>query len=439
MKCWSLIILIFLSGRLSLLAIDNDTLSLSNAIAIALERNYNITLAQNEVEIAGINNSSGNAGMLPKLDMTGTRSRAQNNSHMEYFDGRTRDGKNAVTNNINAGLQLSWTFFDGMNMFIQKDKLNQLEDLSNVQLRSVIENTVAQVIRIYYEIAAQQLLAGVFQEALKISHERLVFSRARFNLGAGSELGILQATVDMNTDSANYIKQLAMIENLKSELNLLLCRDLKTAFLVGQDIPVRNDLLMENIREKMESENPDLKIARSEINLASLSVKELNSSKYPRLTFNSGYNYSRSRAEVGIYNLNRNYGFTVGVSMAYNLFNGFTNRQKVSAARIREESAKTDMDALRLDLEASLTQIFNDYRTNLQLVNFETESLDFARHNFVIAQERYRLGAINDIELRETQQKLMDAEGRLLMALYRCKSAEVELLRLSGQLSQDAY
>ena len=432
------IFLLFLLFIMSFVnAIASDTLRLPDAVAMALDKNYSISLAQNTLDIARINNTAGGAGMLPKIDMTGTRSRAQNNSHMEYFDGRTRDGKNAVTNTTNAGIQLSWTFFDGMNMFIQKDKLNQLQDLSNVQLQSVIENTVSQVIRIYYEIAAQQQLADVYQEAIKISRERLNFSKARFNLGSGSELGILQATVDLNTDSANYIRQLTVVENLKADLNLLLCRELNTTFSVASDIPVRSDLLMEDISKKMEDQNPELAVARREISLAGISVKELKTAQYPRLTFNSSYSYSKQKAEIGIYNLNRNLGFNFGVSMAYNIFNGFTNHQKINAARIKEESAKTELESLKLELQTSLLQVYNDYRTNLQLMNFETGNLDFARRNFSVAQERFRLGAITDIELRETQKKLMDGENRILMAMYRCKSAEIELLRLSGQLSKN--
>jgi len=437
MKFKGLLVLIFLSGRLFSLAETGDTLHLSVAVSMALDKNYSITLAQNNLEIARINNSPGNAGMLPKLDITGTRSRAQNNSHMEYFDGRTRDGKNAVTNVTNAGMQLSWTFFDGFNMFIQRDKLNQLEEMSNVQLQSVVENTVSQVIRVYFEIAAQQKLAEVYQEAMKISHERLVFSKARFNLGAGSELGILQAMVDLSADSANFIRQMALVKNLKADLNFLLCRNLDTLFDVERNIPLRDDIVYEDVRKKMDDENPELRLARNEVDLSSLAIRELRTAHYPKLSLNSSYSYNKQKAEIGIYNLNRNLGLNVGVTLSYNIFNGFTNRQKIDAARIRQESALTGLKLLKHEQETSLLQIFNDYQTNLQLVNFETENLSFANRNFSIAKERYKLGAITDVELRETQKKLMDAENRLLMARFRCKSAEIELLRLSGQLSKE--
>lgn len=415
-----------------------DTLRFAEAVALALENNYDISLAFDDVKVAEINNSPGNAGMLPKVDLSATKSLAINNSHQEYFDGRTKDGNDAKNRNQNAGVALTWTFFDGMNMFIQKNKLNELEQLSNFQLRSAVENTVTQVANSYYDIVVQRQLARVYAEALSLSAERQRFAKARFDLGGGSELTYLQATVDMNADSANYVSQMAVIENSIAVLNQLLCRDLREKFTVEEEIPLNFSLIYDDLWEKVQKQNPSLLEARGSARLAELAVKEIKSSQLPRLTLNSGYNYSKAASDVGIYILNRNLGFSVGVTMNYNIFNGFTNRQKISVARIREESVLKENERLKLDIEASLQQVYTDYRTNLQLVGFEKESRQFAAHNFEIAREKYRLGAFTDIELRETQQKLMDAETRLLTAIFRCKSAEIELLRISGQLSGES-
>lgn len=412
-----------------------DTLKLQDAIVIALDKNFSISLAKNNTAITEVNNSLGNAGMLPKLDITGARTISINNSHAEYFDGRVRDVPKAQTNNQSAGIQLSWTIFDGMNMFIQRDKLNELEQLSNTQLRGVIENTVAQVSRVYYDIAVQQKILDLYHEALKISTQRKEFAKARLDLGSGSQLTFLQATVDMNADSANYMKQLAVVKNSVSDLNLLLCRDLKTPVLVEKNIPVEQTLLYDDLWNKVQTQSPDLQEARSAINLASLATRELKTTRLPRLSLNTGYSYSKSQSDVGVFTSNRNVGFSAGLTLNYNIFNGFTNNQKLKVARIREESAVQDAELQKLTLEADLQQIYTDFTTNLRLVSFEKENMQFARLNWDIAQEKYKLGALNDVELRETQKKLFDAENRLLQSLFKCKSAEIELKRISGQLS----
>jgi outer membrane protein TolC len=418
-----------------MLTFAQETLELKDAIALALKNNYSISLAENTARISDINNSMGMAGMLPKLDVTGARSISLNNSKAEYFDGRKRDVADAKTNNQSAGIQLSWTIFDGLNMFIQRDKLNEMQQLSNIQLRGVVENMVAQVSRVYYDIVVQQKMLDLYHESLQISTERKKFAKARLDLGKGSELTYLQSTVDMNADSANYMKQQAVVQNSIADLNLLLCRDLKTKVQVGTNIPVKDELVYDELWNKIQMQSPDLQEARSAINLANLTAKEIKSVRYPRLSVNTAYSYSKMQSDVGTFLSNRNLGFSAGVTLNYNIFNGFTNNQKLKAAKIREESAIQDAELQKLNLEANLIQVYNDFETNQKLIQFEDGNIRFARLNWDIAQEKYKLGAMNDIELRDTQKKLMDAENRLLQALFRCKSAEIELFRMSGQLS----
>jgi len=434
MKQYITLTVIILLQSLTIAA--QDTLKLNDAIALALQNNYSISLAENTAKISGITNSAGNAGMLPKVDVNATRSYALNNSKATYFDGRVRDVPNAKSNTQNAGIQLSWTIFDGLNMFIQRDKLNEMEQLSNTQLRGVVENTVAQVSRIYFDIVVQNEILDLYHEALKISDQRRKFAKVRLDLGGGSELTFLQATVDMNADSAKYMQQLSVVKNLNSDLNLILCRDITTNVLVEKTIPVNEVLIYDELWNKVQEQSPDLLEARSAINLAGLVTKEIKSVQLPRLTINTAYSYNKSQTDVGTFTSNRNLGFSAGVTLNYNLFNGFTNNQKLKIARIREESAVQDAELQKLTLEANLQQVFTDFQTNLKLVRFEKENIQFARLNWNITQEKYRLGALNDIELRETQKKLMDAENRLFLSLFMCKSAEIELLRLSGQLSE---
>ena len=412
-----------------------DTLSLSQAMIMALENNWGITLAENELRISEVNNSLGNAGFLPSLDVSATRSRNVNNTYQQYFDGRIREGDNAVSNSINTGIQLTWTIFDGFNMFIQKKKLDELESMGSTQLRSVIENTIAQVILAYYDIAVQDRLAEVYFEAVQLSSERKRFARAMIDIGSGSELSYLQSAVDLNTDSAIYMQQLVILANSKAELNRLLCRDLMTKFEVSSEIPLNYNLLYEELWNLIREQNPDLIRARSNLLITSLDTKSTKSFLYPRINVNTGYSFNRSESEVGFMLLNRNLGFQMGISLTYNLFDGFNTRNDIKVAKIREESAHAEFNQTELDIKSELLRIYNDYLTNLQLVKFESDNLSLASRNLEVAMEKYRIGAINDIDLRETQQKLMDAETRYLLSQYRSKIAETELLRLSGQLS----
>jgi outer membrane protein TolC len=432
------VVLLLLSSCLSGgIAFSGDTLTLPEAMKIALENNWGITLAENESRIAELNNSIGNAGFLPSLDATAGRSRNVNNTYQKYFDGREREGNNAVSNSVNAGVQLTWTIFDGLNMFIQKKKLSELELMSQTQLRSVVENTIAQVILAYYNIAVQERLTEVYFEAVQLSAERKRFARAMIDIGSGSELSFLQSAVDLNTDSAAYMQQLVILANSKAELNRLLCRDLMTPVRVTSQIPLNNNLIYENLWDLVREQNPELMIARKNIYISSLDKKSTWSMVSPRISVNTGYSFNKSEAEVGFLMMNRNQGRAMGISLTWNLFDGFTKHNNIQIARIREESARAELNQSELDMKSELLSIYNEYLTNLQLVRFELDNRELAMRNLEVAMEKYRIGAINDVDLRETQQKLMDAETRYLLSQYRSKMAETELLRLSGQLSEE--
>jgi len=415
-------------------ALAQDTLQLQDAVIIALENNFNISLAENATRIAGINNSLGNAGMLPQLDVTGARSFSVNNTYQKYYDGRERSSPNARNNNISAGVALSWTLFDGFNMFIQKKKLDELEGMSDIQLQATVENTLADVISAYYAIVTQQKMVDVYREAMAITSERKRIAEAGVRLGSSSELSLLQASVDYNADSSSFIQQVKMLQNTKIELNRLLCRDLYAQFQINPEIPIRKDLIFEKLWQAVYDMNPEIRMSRTSLAIANLDRKAANANLYPRLSLSSGYNYSKSESEVGIMQMNRNMGFNVGLNAAYTIFDGFTQKQNRSKAQVNLETARIEAEQTEMNTKALLQRLFNEYQTNLELSDFEAKNVKLAQRNLEIASEKYRIGSANDIELRETQKKLMDAENRLLTALFRCKASETEILRMSGGL-----
>ncbi len=431
-KYFSVFICLFIS--LCPVSFSQDTLWLSDAIDLALENNYGISLARNQLSIADINNHPGSAGMLPRVDVTGTRNYQVNNTYQEYFNGNIRESDAAKSNSFNSGMQLNWTLFDGFNMFIKKNRLEEMLKLGETQFRSRLENTVADIIVTYFNIVIQEKLVEVFHEAVNISAERKKFAAARLAVGSGSELSYLQASVDLNADSAAWIGQLLATDNSKAALNSLLCRDLNEDFIVGDDIPLRNDLIYDSLLLKVMDVNPELLAARINITIASLNIKEIMSVMYPRLNFNTGYSFNRSISEVGLMQRNRNLGYYAGVSLSYNIFDGLNTQRNIKIARIREESARIEAEQTELDVKTRIRRIFNDYETNLRLIQLETENMTLAIRNFHIAEEKFQLGSITDIELRETQKKMIDAETRFLLSQYRCKVAETELLLLSGEI-----
>jgi len=95
------------------------------------------------------------------------------------------------------------------------------------------------------------------------------------------------------------------------------------------------------------------------------------------------------------------------------------------------------MQQVTQQMETMIYQLYNDYQNNLKLVKFETENLKITQQNTYIAFEKYRLGELSDIDLRQIQLKQLEADNSLLLAQFQAKQIETELLRLSGKLIEE--
>ncbi len=425
-----LLLIIFINQPL----FSQDVLTLREAIEIALTNNFSINIARNESEIAKNNSTIGNAGFLPTLDATGSYTRSQSNTKQEYFDGRTIDRTGAKATNINAGLNLNWTIFDGLAMFGNIEALKELRRIGEANFKSEVEINIADVTETYYNLIREKQVLDVLNETIVISKERVRIAESKKDVGSGSKFDLRQAQVDLNEDRSNLLKEELTYEQLKVSLNQLLARDVNTDFDVNDTIMVNKNLNLDDLKNLTLERNTDLDIAKKNLNLSEINLGLARSGWFPTISLVGGYNYTNSESQAGFIKSNKNYSLNYGVSASLNLFDGLNTSRKIENAEIEIDNSNLILDQVKTRIEANLLNTYKKYLNSLQLVQLEEENLTIARESVDIALERLKLGNITPLEFRETQQKLIDAKSRLVSAQYDSKSAETELLRLSGQL-----
>ena len=430
-KKWIILILAIISG-ISLQS--QEILTLSDAIRIGLENNYSIVIQKNNAEIAGNNNTAGNAGFLPTLNLSATQNNTITDTRQETFSTGVREVDGATNRTFNTGVQLTWTLFDGFSMFVSKNMLEILEEMGETDAKIAIENTVSSIIMNYYGIVQQQKLILVLKDAAELSVERKKIMEAKIGLGAGSQLQLLQSTVDLNVDSINLIRETAAMQQTMADLNRILARNPEINFIPIDSISLGNELFYESLLQKTREQNNALLIARRNVDLNTLAVKDFQSQRYPTLNLNAAYNYNYLSAETGYLKSNRSLGPSFGLSLSYPLFDGFNINREIKNAKVELNTMENYLKDTDLGLHTDLYKIYNDYITNLRIVGIELINQEVARENVEVAFEKYRLGSINDIELRETQKKYIDAQYQLLLSQFQAKKAEIELLRISGEL-----
>jgi len=339
-----------------------------------------------------------------------------------------------MNNTLNAGINLDWTLFDGFSMFINKDKLELFEEMSDTELQLIVENTVAAIIINYFGIVQEQKLIGVLRDAVDLSMTRKKLAEAKISIGSGSKLMLLQSTVDLNADSSRLLLELTRLINLKADLNKLMCLEPERNFEITDTINLNTPLIYSDLKVKMQNQNTSLALARNEQFFSALNLKDARSLRYPRLNLLGGYNYSQINSQSSVLEYNKSFGPSVGLTLSYNLFNGFNTNRQIKNAGIEMGTADFLYKETDLGLQTELFKLFNEYQSNLEIIKIESVNQNVAKENVDIALEKYKIGSINDIELREIQKKYVEAQYQFLLSQFQAKLAEIELLRISGEL-----
>ena len=413
---------------------SQEVISLQQALALGLKNNYSIILQQNDAQIAKNNNTLGNAGFLPSLNLTASQNNTISTTHQEQFSGAVKDVANGKSNALNVGAQLNWTVFDGLNMFVSRKMLDILEDLGENGTRIVLEGTISDITLSWFSIIQMKKLVRVAQDAVDLSMQRKRIAAAKVSLGAGSQLMLLQSTVDLNADSTRLIRQIVMLTNARADFNQLLCRNPVTPFDIRDSIQLSSPRPYDTLLSEALKQNSRLTAARLSQNLARLGVRQAQSDRYPQVNLTAGYTYGTLNSQSGFLQYNQSYGPSYGINLTYNLFNGFNVTRAVKNAKILMNSGEIEVEDAGLAVQTSLYKTHQEFNANLEIVKMQLTNVGVARENVNIAFEKYKLGSINDIELREIQQKQIDAEYQLILSQFEAKKAEVELQRLSGEL-----
>lgn len=412
-------------------------LTLQECLEKGLENNYSLRISRNKEHIAHNNATLANAGYLPSLDLNAGYNASLSSSDSKLRStGETQEMRNSLDHGLNAGIGLSWTIFDGFNISTNYKQLKELERMGETNTRITIEDFIANLTAEYYNFIQQRLRLANYYYAVQLSRERLRIVEERYNIGNFSRLDYQQAKVDFNADSAQYIKQQEIVLTSRIALNEMMAIDevytpIETA---ETDIVADTTFQFNDLWNNLLQRNADLLLAEQNNTMAQLDYKKVLSRNYPYVRLNAGYDYSFNKYDTNSYTRRSNWGGSAGVTVGFNLWDGNRRREKRNA-KIEIANAELQRNQLELALKAELGNLWQAYRNNIQLLNLERQNVVTARENHEIAKERYMLGDISGIEMREAQKSLLDAEERLISVEYQTKLCEISLLQISGDAS----
>lgn len=444
-----------------------DTLSLARAISIGLKNNFDVQIEQLNVEIATNNNTWGQAGRFPTISFSGN----QNNSMVQRKPANpfAVAGRNK-SSNLNGQLDVQFVLFDGFAVKINKQRLNQLEQLSYGNSAFVMETTLQSIILGYYQALLEKERLHILENNMTFSKERYDYVKLRKELGGAIPFDVLQEQNNYLTDSANVLLQGIVYKNSLRKLNLLLNEDLQANYELVDSLEYQHEIYdYENLRAKMVSSNTNLKnqFMNQEILRSNTKLQQANMS--PTIAINFGGNGSLDQLNanfrtptgntidntVGYLNNDpsmpvintvnetalapqtqhgNSYGGYANLSLRFNVFNGGQIKRAIENAKVQEKIAELNTDQLELSLENDLLANYDMYNLRNQLVTIALTKLEAADLNLDLANERYRNGALSAIDLRIVQENARNAALEAYLAIFNSISTKIGLVRITGGL-----
>lgn len=411
--------------------------TLKECLEKGLDKNYSLRIIRNEEQMAANNATMENAGLLPTVSLSaGYNGSAYGRNTEMRTDGSVSQERGVYDDGLNAGIDLSWTLFDGFKTVANYDRLRELSLISSTQTRLAVEDYMADLTAEYYNFVQQRQRLQNYVSAVELSRERLRIVYERWMIGSLSRLDLLQARVDFNADSAQCLKQREALASSRIRLHELMAEDSLNINFTSAENGI--DLLalpqFDSLWVQTKANNASMLMAAHNRTLADIELRSVRSRNYPYLKLGAGYGYNTNRYGVGNTMKRNQWGGDVGLTLGFNLYDG-KRRSEQRNARLSVKNAELEEYDLTLSLYTDLADLWQAYENNRMLLALEKENVVAARENYAIAHERYLLGDLSGIEMREAQKSLLDAEERILVAEYNTKLCEISLLQLSGGIT----
>ncbi|MDX6189253.1 TolC family protein [Flavobacterium sp. Fl-318] len=412
-----------------------EVLTIEDAMKIALENNFEIKIAKNNTKISETNVTVGNAGMLPTATASVTDNNNIQNSSQTRQDGTSTSLKNAKNNSLSYGVSLGWTVFDGMKMFAKLDQLKELQKLGDSELKRTILIKIGQVNSAYYDLVQQQQQLAALDTTIVISNQRLTLAKNRFSIGKASKLEVLNAQVDLNSDQVALLRQKESYANAKILLNQYLARDSRINFKVTDLVTVDNKLILNDLVDLAQKQNPALEAQVINKRIAELQLKQVKADRYPIVRLTSGYNFNESESSLGFTSATSSRGLNYGFNATLNIFDGFNQHRNEKVAKLQIENSQIAIEQQNMVLNTQLSTAFQTYLTNLELIGLEENNEAIAKQNLEITLDKFKIGTITTIDFRTAQLNYVNAKVRYSNAQYQAKLSEIALKELAGNMN----
>jgi len=432
-----------------------DLLTLEDVIKTTIENNFDIKIAKNNIQVAKNNNniglvgggqstggtvSGGTTGMLPQVSIGAGSPQSplgigQTTSTLKYSNPTLNVDKQTLNSiSYSPSLVVTWYFFDGLKMFATKKKLNRAEDLSNLQYRLTIENTLLTALTTYYQMISIEQFIKALNASLLLAEDQKKLAEQKLKAGVGSNVDVLQTQIDYNTIQAQIMQQQNLLNEQRVNLNVVLKQSPDAEFSVPDTINIQTKPEYESALDNTDKNNSTILIGKKTVEIDELALKEFKANRMPKIGITGNYSYQWASQDIGLQRLNQNFGWNAGFIFSWTVLNNLTTQTAMRNQTIQVASDNERLKASTLQEKSNLYKAYLGFQNNLKIMEIERQSVQLANQNLFIAAQRFKQGLSNYIEYRTVKQTSEDAQYQFSQAAYNTKLSELNFLKAQGLL-----
>ena len=418
-----------------------EKLTVSEAVKITLENNLDIKIIENQNKIQKNNASLLNSGYLPTIRSSAGFNSSNQNVEIETpnnISGKLNDMK---SENSFSNISLQYILFDNSGRRFNYKKSKELSKRSDLEVREVIENTLYQLYTVFYEVSRLIEETKIIKSSLEISKSRLERKIAQFEFGQSNKLQLLNAEVDVNTDSINYLNSIKNLSNAKRDLNLVMNVDLNADYELDDNVVYNTNESILNFYNNAFENNTKLKIYNRNIEISNYELKSIRSTYLPSVGLIGSYDWNESINDnpYAFFNKNIYSGISGGVNLSWDIFKSGKRITANKNAKVLYENSKIEKEKAYLNFQKELTNSFETHKNNLFILKVQEESLKTSNNNFQRFLEKYNIGTVSSIEFRNAQVNLLNAKLSRNTAKYIAKLSELYFLKISGAIIENSF
>lgn len=410
-----------------------NLLTLEEAISKALDNNWTIKVSEMQITAAENQIYKANAGMVPIIDLNANMASSLNQVNQRFFDGRVINRFGRVLS-PNANLSLAYTIYDGKRMFTIMERLKSTGQMSQIQSKAVIQNTISNLMQQYYNVQRLQRTLSYLNIIIKYYEEQLNITEERWIIGRGSKLDYLQSKTDLNIQKSNLALTEGQLKTSKIGLNRFLGKQEGIDFEVEKYLYEDRSYNLNDLTQDAKLKNQEFLLIKKSEEINLLNQKEAASFKMPRISLTSSFGYNFNSNNAGLIALNQSVGLNVGIAATWRVFDGQQINRNIQLSKINSDIIKLQKEDLLNNIQTDIYAAYSQFETDKGILKIELENNASALENLEISLEKFKLGASTILELNDAQTRFNTTLNRLVNAEFNIKISELNLLRESGRL-----